>query len=157
MRRIFMLAFYALVGAVALCCAALAHGQTISPLIAECGHKCSGEFSIKNNGLAPLTVTLQPYSFSLDAKTGRSIYRPVDSTVDLRLDEMSARVGPQSDHTFGYRIRCNQSPCLVAILATMTVGHTQQGIAVRVQLPESIYSCDKAKNCRANTRKAAGL
>lgn len=157
MRRILLLTFYSAVAALILCCAAMAHGQTISPLITECGRKCSNEFSIKNNGLAPLTVTLQPYSIALDAKTGRSLYRPLDTNVDLRLEEMSARLGPQAAHTFGWKLRCDEVPCQVAILATMTVGHTEQGIAVRIALPEVIYQCEKAKNCRAGVRRMIGL
>lgn len=146
-----------LIGALFLCCVAMAHGQTISPVVSECGRKCSGEFSIKNNSVQPLAVTLQPYSFTLDAKTGHSIFRPLDSSVDLRLDEMAARVGPKAEHSFGYRIRCNQTPCLVTIMATMTIGHTVDGIGVRVQLPTVLYACERQKNCRAEVRKEAGL
>jgi hypothetical protein len=40
--------------------------QTVSPIIVECSKKCRGEFSITNNGLTPLAVTLEARSFSLD-------------------------------------------------------------------------------------------
>src|SRR3984893_6991842 len=39
--------------------------QTVSPVIVECGKKCSGAFSVTNNGLTPLAVTLGARSFSM--------------------------------------------------------------------------------------------
>lgn len=47
-----------------------AYGQTVSPVIGECGRKCKGEFTITNNGLAPLAVTVQPFSFRLIGHPG---------------------------------------------------------------------------------------
>jgi hypothetical protein len=136
---------------------ACSHAQVVSPVVIECGHKCRGEFTISNPSVQAFSAVVQPFSFSLDAKTGKSILRPLDSTVDVHLDEMAARIGPRSEHTFAYSIRCSQFPCLVTMYAAMTVGHTEQGLAVRVMLPHVAYVCDTAKHCRADARRAAGL
>lgn len=131
--------------------------QSISPVVSECGKRCSGEFTITNPGIRPMFVTVQPFSFSLDAATGKSILRALDSTASVKLDEMSARVGPLSSHTFGYHIQCEAVPCLITLYAEVTGGHTDTGLAVRVLLPSVVYACTKQKGCRAESRKAAGL
>jgi hypothetical protein len=131
--------------------------QTISPAIVECSaKKCNGEFTITNNGILPMTVTVEPHSFALGSDGG-TILRTLDPTVDLQLDEMAARLGPQAAHTFGYKLRCKQMPCLVNLNVALSGNHTDEGIAVRIILPHVIYGCDKAKDCRAGVRKAAGL
>jgi hypothetical protein len=146
-----------LLNAVLAVCALRGWGQTISPAIVECAaKKCNGEFTITNNGINPMTVTVEAHSFALGANGG-TVLRPLDSTAELQLDEMAARLGPKAGHTFGYKLRCKQTPCLVTMYAAMMGAHTDQGIAVRVVLPHVIYSCDKAKDCRARVRKEAGL
>lgn len=140
-----------------LLAASALYAQTISPVVVECGKKCTGEFSVTNNGVNPFTVTVQPFLFSLNPKDGHSIFRQLDDTVDVQLDEMSARVGPKVTYTFGYRMKCAQYPCMVTMLASMVVGHTTDGVAVRVSLPHVIYQCQSSKDCRKNARLAAGL
>jgi hypothetical protein len=130
--------------------------QTVSPIIVECGKKCRGEFSITNNGLTPLAVSVEARSFSLDI-LGRATNRPLDPTVDLRLEEGSARVSPKSTHTFAYQLKCGTPPCSVALLSSMVVGHTAEGILVRVQLAHTVYVCEKQKDCRKKVRAAAGV
>jgi hypothetical protein len=39
----------------------------------------------------------------------------------------------------------------------MVVGHTPEGILVRVQLAHTIYACEKQKDCRKQVRAAAGV
>ena len=39
----------------------------------------------------------------------------------------------------------------------MVVGHTAEGILVRVQLAHTIYACEKQKNCRKKVLAAAGV
>jgi hypothetical protein len=140
-----------------LICAGAAGAQTLSPIISECGAKCKGEFTVTNNGLAPMAVTIQPVSFSLDKDTGRSIFRPLDSTVTIRLAESSARVPIKGAHTFSYDLQCNAAPCPVTFLVSMSAGHTDSGLQIKIEIPAVVYSCERAKDCRANVRKAAGL
>jgi hypothetical protein len=130
--------------------------QTVSPIIVECGKKCHGEFSIANNGLTALAVTVEARSFSLDT-LGHATNRPLDPTVELKLEEGSARISPKGTHTFGYQLKCSAPPCSVTILSSMVAGHTAEGILVRVQLAQTIYACEKQKNCRKKVRAAAGV
>jgi hypothetical protein len=130
--------------------------QTVSPVIAECGKKCRGEFSITNNGLMPMAVTVEARSFSMDT-LGHATNRPLDPTVDLKLEEGSARIAPKGTHTFGYQLKCSVPFCSVALLSSMVVGRTPQGILVRVQLAHTIYACEKQKGCRKKVRAAAGV
>jgi len=133
-----------------------ASSQTVSPIIVECGKKCRGEFSIINTGLAPLAVTVEARSFSLDT-LGHATNRPLDPGVDLKLEEGSARISPKSTHTFGYQLKCSLPPCSVALISSMIVGHTDAGILVRVQLAHTVYICEKQKDCRKKVRAAAGV
>ena len=130
--------------------------QTVSPIIVECGMKCRGEFSITNNGLTALAVTVEARSFSLDT-LGHAANRPLDPGVDLKLEEGSARISPKGTHTFGYQLKCSVPPCSVALLSSMVVGHTAEGILVRVQLAHTVYICEKQKGCRKKVRAAAGV
>jgi hypothetical protein len=130
--------------------------QTVSPIIVECGKKCRGEFSITNNGLTPLAVTVEARSFSLDT-LGHATNRPLDPGVDLKLEEGSARISPKGTHAFGYQLKCSVPPCSVALLSSMVVGHTAEGILVRVQLAHTVYICEKQKDCRKKVRLAAGV
>jgi hypothetical protein len=130
--------------------------QTVSPIIVECGKKCRGEFSITNNGLTPLAVTVEARSFGLDT-LGHATNRPLDPGVELKLDEGSARISPKGTHTFGYQLKCSVPPCSVALLSSMVVSHTAEGILVRVQLAHTVYICEKQKDCRKKVRAAAGV
>jgi hypothetical protein len=130
--------------------------QTISPIIAECGKKCRGEFSVTNNGLTALAVTVEARSFSLDT-LGHATNRLLDPGVELKLEEGSARISPKGTHTFGYQLHCAVPPCSVALLSSMVVGHAAEGILVRVQLAHVVYICEKQKDCRKKVRAAAGV
>jgi hypothetical protein len=130
--------------------------QTVSPVIVECGKKCNGAFSVTNNGLTPLAVTVEARSFSMDTQ-GHATYRTLDAAADLKLDEGSARIAPKGTHTFSYQLKCSAVPCSVTLLSSMVVGHTTDGIWVRLQLPHTVYACEKQKNCRKSVREAAGI
>jgi hypothetical protein len=132
-----------------------AHGQTISPVVAECGRRCSNQFTLTNNGVVPLAVSIEAKSFSIVG--GQQVLRDLDPTVHLTLSETSARVGPLAVHSFDYKLRCDQLPCAVALQVAMTLGHTESGVQVRGILPEIIYSCEREKNCRKNILLAGGI
>ena len=133
-----------------------ASAQTVSPVIVECGKKCNGAFSVTNNGLTPLAVSVEARSFSMDTE-GHATYRTLDAAADLELDEGSARIAPKGTHTFSYQLKCSAVPCSVTLLSSMVVGHTADGIWVRVQLPHTVYACEKQKECRKSVRAAAGI
>jgi len=129
------------------------YGQSMSPVITECGRKCSETFTVTNNGLKPLKAVVTAYSF--DPKDGQG--RPLDSTVHVRLKDMATVIPIKGSHIFAYKIACDKYPCLVNFFADLSVGHTDSGLAVVIRLPHVVYQCEAAKNCREDVRKAAGL
>lgn len=133
-----------------------AFAQSMSPLVVECPKHCKGSFTVSNGGIKPMAVVVEPLSFSL-GPDGGSIFRLLDSGVEVNLAETSARVGPMESHEFDYELRCGNPPCLVAIRAAMNVGHTAEGIQVRVLVPHIVYMDAKARGARERARKAAGL
>lgn len=133
------------------------YAQAVSPIVVECGKKCRGEFTVSNGSIKPLAVTVEPSSFSLNPETGKSIFRPLDSTALVTMNETSARIGPQSEHSFDYEVKCGAPPCLVALQTGMIVGHTVEGVQIRVIIPHIVYVCDRSRDCRKNARLAAGL
>jgi hypothetical protein len=155
MRKVFCLAALEIIG---LIFAGLAFGQTVSPIIAEGGKgKARGEFVVTNNGVVPMVTTVEASLFRLTPE-GKSVYVPLDGTVQVKLAETSAKVGPRQTHAFSYEVQCFQTPCLVAFLPRMVTGlHTSEGIQVGIIIPHSVYLCDKAKGCRAQARKLAGI
>lgn len=141
--------------AMVLLVAGVAGAQTMSPIVQECGRKCSGSFTVTNNTLVPMAVTIETYSSSFNS-SGQA-FRPLDPTVHVSLSETSSRLSPREAHEFSYHVKCDQLPCTFSFLAGMVVGRTEQGLQVRVILPHSIYSCDKVKNCRKGILTQAGL
>jgi hypothetical protein len=120
--------------------------QTVSPVIVQTaiktGSVVQGSFWIHNEGMIPLNVSIEPKSFSAD-ENGKPSFRSLDPAIHVRLSEMSGRVGPKSSREFSYAIQCEQLPCWLSIYSTMVVGHTDQGVAVAIHLPHTIYLTDK--------------
>jgi hypothetical protein len=135
--------------------AALAHGQTINGVVTECGKKCSGEFTIVNNDVKPLAVSIEAKQFSIAA--GQQAMHPLDASTQLTLSETSARIAPKGQHDFDFKLRCAQMPCQVEILVGMALGHTTEGLQVRGILPHVVYLCERAKDCRKQTLAAGGV
>jgi hypothetical protein len=126
--------------------------QTISPVIAECGLKCSGEFKVRNNSVKPTIVLLDLFSFKV--VDGKRQELPLDSKTKVIVDQTSVRVSPQGEHTFTYRIFCDDEPCMTVIRAGFAAGRTNQGVQVMLRLPHVVYSCKSQKGCR---NRALGL
>src|SRR6266404_3219181 len=125
MKRIFLFVILELLGF-----AIAASAQQISPLIAEGGKgRARGEFTVTNNGVQPLITTVEAHLFKLTPE-GASVYLPLDTTVNVKLMETSAKVGARQNHVFAYEVQCfSDSPCLVAFLPRMTTGaRTTEGL-----------------------------
>ncbi len=134
-----------------------ASGQTISPLIGECGgKKCVGQFTVTNNNIVPMAVSIETYVISFDAK-GEPVRHPLDSTTHVKLSETSARIPPRQPHEFSYTASCDVLPCVLAFGAVMSAGHTDSGIQAKLVLLTALYVCEQSKGCRASVRKAYGL
>jgi hypothetical protein len=89
-----------------------ASAQTVSPPIAEHhGKMAKGEFVIRNDGLTPLDVKIEPLSFDVDAQ-GNPHFRPLDvATIHLKMDSFTGRIGAKQQKTFFYSVECFQRPC----------------------------------------------
>jgi hypothetical protein len=119
--------------------------QTISPIVVECGLKCSGEFHLTNNSTKPMIAMINVYGFHMVA--GHPVQIPLDAQTLVKLDQTSARISPQDSHTFGYKVFCSQEPCMIQLVASMVIGKPA-GVQVRLQLPHVVYACQKQKDCR---------
>jgi hypothetical protein len=126
--------------------------QTISPVVAECGLKCSGEFKVVNNSVTPTIVLLDAVSFRI--VNGKRQDLPLDSKTKVLLDQTSSRLSPKGEHAFSYKIFCDIEPCLTVIRAGFAAGKTKEGTAVVLRLPHVVYSCKSQKGCR---NKALGV
>lgn len=133
----------------------VAHCQTISPVVSEYGKKAAGSFLVQNNTLSPMAVVVESYSWSADS-TGQH-FRKLDPSVHVELSETSARLSPKEIHQFDYKVKCDQLPCTFSFLAGMIVGHTADGMQVRLILPHTVYVCDKQKDCRRHVLDSFGL
>jgi len=133
------------------------HAQTISPVISECkGPRCRGEIVLTNNQIVPLAAYIETQS--LAASDGKVLYRHLDSGINIRLTNNSARLGPRQSYVIGYEITCREMPCVVNLGTVFQGLHTKEGLAVALHLGSVIYLCsDKAKGCRERTRQGWGI
>lgn len=130
--------------------------QSMSPLQNECGKRCAGLFTVTNNTISPMTVTVDPYMISVGADK-RPEFHTVNGSAEVSLSSTSARLSPKQAYTFDYKVRCVSLPCSVGFAAGMMQGHTNTGIAIRLVLMSFVYQCDKAKDCRVNILRSQGV
>lgn len=121
---------------------ATAKSQGLSPLIQvmhanKHGH-ASGTFQVVNGTLAPLATTLEVKGFVLD-EAGHSQIADLPANVHVALDATSARIPPQSSHTFSFAVDC-QGPCQFRVLTfDGSAKHTDGGMSVKTVIAETIY------------------
>lgn len=119
-----------------------ADGQTIAPVVVEYQGKASGKFQIANGTLYPLSVALEPMSFTVDGE-GQPSYRPLEPTTHLRLSETSFRVGAREVHTVFYEADAERLPAWFTVYATVTGAKTATGLQVAMRLPHTVYLLSK--------------
>jgi len=128
-----------------LLAAALASAQTVKPVIDEIvGNPVKGRIEYVNDGLLPLTVVLEPKSFSV-SETGEASFRPLDPDVHVKLSSTSFRIQPQQTFYVFYEATAPELPSWFVIYANFTgFGlRTAQGMNVRLQLPHTVYMLPK--------------
>ncbi len=116
--------------------------QTISPVIVEYREKAAGRIQIHNDTDFPLTVVLEPRSFTADSN-GKPTFRELPPDVHLELSAMSFRVGPRQDHYVFYKASADKLPNWFCVYASITGPTTQEGIQVRLELPHTVYLLGK--------------
>lgn len=120
------------------------HAQTVRPLIAELGNPAKGRVEYVNDSLTPLNVVLSAKSFTV-SETGEISYRPLDSSIHLKLSTTSFRIQPQQSYFVFYEANGDTSPAWFVIYAAFSgFGfRTQQGMNVRLELPHTVYLLPK--------------
>jgi len=83
--------------------------QTVKPVISELGNPAKGRIEYYNDSLTPLNVVLEPKSFTV-SETGEISYRPLDTTVHLKLSTTSFRIPPQQSFYVFYEADSPQAP-----------------------------------------------
>jgi len=134
--------------------------QTLNGLTTECGKKCTGEFSVTNNQVVPMVLTIDPFLMfakgSPDFTYQGVPFSRLQGQADLELSSTSARLAPQQTYVIDFRLRCHQVPCAIALASTLT---PVKSIAFtpRVTLLHFVYQCNREKRCRLDTLRSAGL
>lgn len=118
--------------------ASAATSQTISPVIVEYPERARGSFQIRNDSFVPITVVLEPKSFSVDAQ-GEPVYRPLDPEIRVELSAKSFRVGAEQTYTVFYKAQSERVPAWFTIYAAVTGPTTPQGIKLILELPHTVY------------------
>jgi len=123
---------------------AIAHAQTVRPLINELGNPAKGRVEYVNDSLFPLNVVIEPKSFTV-SETGEISYRPLDPSIHLKLSTTSFRIQPQQTYYVFYEATASQSPSWFVIYAAFSgfPFRTAQGMNVRLELPHTVYLLPK--------------
>jgi len=120
-----------------------ARAQTVRPVIVEhAGKRVHGKFELVNDQLMPVNVILEARSFSV-TEDGDPVYRPLDSSVTLKLSEMSFRLPAEQARTIFFEARAESVPNWFTIYATFSGMPRRQGIDVEVELPHTVYMLPK--------------
>lgn len=119
-----------------------ASAQTISPVIQEYQQKADSRFQIYNDGDVPLTVMLEPFSFSVDFK-GTATFRKLDPGLHVQLSATSFRVQPKQTYYVFYKATAETLPGWFCIYATFTGATTSSGLKLAFKLPHTVYLLDK--------------
>lgn len=116
----------------------LAAAQTISPIIQEYTEKADGRFQLYNDAAVPLTVVLEPHSFSVDA-SGTATFRKLDPEIHVQLSATSFRLAPKQTYFVFYKATAETLPAWFCIYATVTGTTTSTGIKLALELPHTVY------------------
>ena len=132
MKRMFLAAAY-------LCFLARpALAQTISPVIVEYADKADGRFQVYNDADIPLTVVLEPHSFTVDS-TGKAIFRKLDPGLHVQLSTTSFHLAPKQTYYVFYKATTEAHPNWFCIYATVTGPVSASGLKLAIELPHTVY------------------
>lgn len=119
-----------------------ARAQTISPVIQEYQQKANSRFQVFNDADVPLTVTLEPFSFSVDSK-GTATFRELDPGIHVELSSTSFRLQPKQTYYVFYKASAETLPGWFCIYATFTGATTSSGLKLAFKLPHTVYLLSK--------------
>jgi hypothetical protein len=120
-----------------------AFSQGLSPLVSvlhadKHGH-ATGTLQAVNQTLMPIAVTLELKGFTLD-ETGHMTATELDTTkVRVALDSTSARVPPQSNHTFAVSVDVTEPAAFYILSCNGQARHQDNGVQVKTCVAETVY------------------
>jgi hypothetical protein len=132
MKRMFLAVAFLLV------IAPLAPAQTISPVIVEYTDKADGRFQVYNDAEIPLTVVLEPHSFTVDS-TGKAVFRKLDPGLHVQLSTTSFKLAPKQTYYVFYKATTETYPNWFCVYATVTGPVTPTGLKLAIELPHTVY------------------
>jgi hypothetical protein len=112
--------------------------QTISPVIVEYADKADGRFQVYNDADIPLTVVLEPHSFTVDS-TGKAIFRKLDPGLHVQLSTTSFHLAPKQTYYVFYKATTEAHPNWFCIYATVTGPVSASGLKLAIELPHTVY------------------
>ena len=112
--------------------------QTISPVIVEYADKADGRFQLYNDAEIPLTVVLEPHSFTVDS-SGKATFRKLDPGLQVQLSATSFRLAPKQTYYVFYKATTEVYPNWFCIYATITGPVTPTGLKLALELPHTVY------------------
>jgi hypothetical protein len=118
--------------------ATVIRAQTVSPVILEYREKAKGSFQLTNDTVVPMSVSIEPRSFSVDPD-GNPTYRKLDEQIKVRLSATSFRLGPRQTFTVFYDASAQQIPAWFTIYSTITGPPNPNGLQLAVELPHTVY------------------
>jgi len=120
-----------------------APAQTVRPVVVQLhGTKVQGKLELVNDGLAPISVVLEPQSFDV-TEQGEAIYRPLDPRIRLRLSGTSFRIPPRQSRFVFYEARADSLPAWFVIPCTFVGPPATSGLQIQVELPHTVYMVQK--------------
>src|ERR1700730_12226965 len=118
--------------------APLAPAQTVSPVIVEFADKADGRYQIYNDGDIPITVVVEPHSFTVDS-TGKATFRKLDPGLHVQLSTTSFRLAPKETHYVFYKATTETYPNWFCIYSTISGPVTPTGLKLAIELPHTVY------------------
>ncbi len=118
--------------------ARLAPAQTVSPVIVEYQDKADGRFQVYNDGDIPLTVVVEPHSFTVDS-TGKATFRKLDPGLHVELSSTSFRLAPKQTYYVFYKATTETYPNWFCIYSTITGPSNATGLKLALELPHTVY------------------
>jgi len=136
-----------LLGAVLFLSGCCSLAQSVSPVIVEYKGKAAGQIALVNNTLTPLAVVLEPRSFSITPE-GNGIYRPLDSSIHVKLSSTSARIDPGQTYYVFYSATADKLPAWFTVYSVFSKVQHTGGLDVRILLPHTVYIYPKKQPAR---------
>jgi hypothetical protein len=129
----------AIVASISLCCC---RAQTIRPVVVEYRTAAKGKFEVVNNGLEPLTVVLQPSSFTI-SENGDATFSRLNPEIHVKLSAMSLRIPPLQRRFVFYQATADSLPAWFTIYSTISGHPKAAGFNIELDLPHTVYLLQK--------------